>query len=1077
MAALILDSDLVPVPEGAGAENVGGLFLCGAGMTRGYLGLPEKTAAAFISNPFPELVEKFRALGYPRPNLLYDTGDLASRADVGGPLVFHGRRDNQVKIRGERIELGEVEEVLLRFPPGLRRAVVLARKDVPGFAPEAVLVAYVEAENTFTGDSEHLRGQLLAFARQEMPGHMVPPIVVAMAGSAWQLTASAKIDTSGLPIPDVGLGGGGSGTGETKVAGSTSTSYSSSSCIGTIIELVSAVSARKATATSSLITIGIDSINAIIFMRNLSARLGITVTSKDLMDNLTVEELARALDPRIVPKQAAIERPRKTFDMVTAGVAERTRHLMQGMEPLKGLRGALILVVTLAHIGTFCKRQAHDYETATDLYSPILLTPYETDVHVFAAVIGLVTVVQVHFENRLVSGFNEATSSRKHDDGLEGRRRSKLSCGQCRRFFHKALSFWGGQWIKIFPVLYLMYFAEWVFDATAFEAYAQQPALNRTMENGLRKTAGWAPLPWVAMHLAGLNAFIDTHNAGSIVWFVSSVWCFMLLFPFLLPLVSAVQSTKAIMASLVLSAIACAAAQRLDHNNLGTIAWQPGYMLIAAPFYIFGVIIGQAVLKSHWLLDVPLKNKTWDRAATAPCFFWGAGTASRRAWGIVADVASAMLVFLVYGPTNQRLAIKETDITVKPAVLYWQMLGYEPLVALFVGALLFGLCLGDGITSRGLKRNPFAFYGTIIWPFFIFHYLAKKMLTPGCGTAGMWFFWGVLVALFLCTLVGWAVQTVYVNMFIPWLVAKLQASFASLRRCCRRGAKSDNNDLKQPLLQNYQKGGSLPSVEGARAAAEKSNKRSWRIQGVVCAVVGAVILALIIWTGHIRGLHQRSWRRDIVRPCFTDGTSPSCARWNDTDGNGIEAHGGSVSQFQKLRKPLLFWYGTTAAAKSGGHSDSINCYSSLSIAGPWNNEGRVLAQTDITVNGRGGPWALEHPHVVFNNKTQMYVMWFDLNAVKEKDGEYGGTVLRRAGVALSSSPTGPFKFVHALLPDGFESMDISLFKDVDEKGVDTDDTYLTRSCGDDKFTGISRLTQDYLNTTGVTLYKSKKRCG
>jgi len=191
---------------------------------------------------------------------------------------------------------------------------------------------------------------------------------------------------------------------------------------------------------------------------------------------------------------------------------------------------------------------------------------------------------------------------------------------------------------------------------------------------------------------------------------------------------------------------------------------------------------------------------------------------------------------------------------------------------------------------------------------------------------------------------------------------------------------------------------------------------------------------------------------DIIRNCI-DGNSEACHHWKDTDGKKIESH--SAGMLQNPKDHRWYWYGESK--KTSNLSDhGINCYSATSLAGPWTNHGQVLAQADLKLNGHlanmTGPFVVERPKTVYNKKTKMYVMWFHLDDSRYK--------FRHAGVAVSSSPTGPFKFMHALQPDGIPSLDMSLFQDVDEH------VYFIRSC-DNSYTGISRLSDDYLNTTGL----------
>ncbi|HYG63124.1 MAG TPA: amino acid adenylation domain-containing protein, partial [Thermoanaerobaculia bacterium] len=172
----ILDRHSEPVPPGIPGE----LLIGGVGLARGYLHRPALTAERFVPDPLGDPGER-----------LYRTGDLA-RFRPDGAIEFLGRIDHQIKIRGVRVELGEIEAALDHHP-GVREAVVMARTEGVG---ETRLVAYLVA----SGEAAPSAGELRSFLRDSLPEAMVPSAFVILP--AFPLTPSGKVDRRALPAPD-----------------------------------------------------------------------------------------------------------------------------------------------------------------------------------------------------------------------------------------------------------------------------------------------------------------------------------------------------------------------------------------------------------------------------------------------------------------------------------------------------------------------------------------------------------------------------------------------------------------------------------------------------------------------------------------------------------------------------------------------------------------------------------------------------------------------------------------------------------------------------------------------------------
>ncbi|MGI5152392.1 amino acid adenylation domain-containing protein [Plantactinospora sp. CA-294935] len=268
------------VPVGVPGE----IHVGGPGVARGYLKRPELTAQRFVPDPFA--VEPGARM--------YRSGDLARRRPDGG-LDFLGRIDDQVQIRGYRVELGEIETVLAAHP-GVRDAVVVVREDIPG---DKRLVGYLVPE----GDQVPSPAELREFLARGLPEYMVPAAFVPL--DRIPLTANGKLDRRALPAPDrAALSGE-----QVYVAPRTP-----------VEERVAAIwrdvlGVERVGVHDSFFDLGGHSIRAVALVGELRA-IGLDVSVRDVFAHRTVAELCGILDGRSAP--AATERPVAPFELLSA---------------------------------------------------------------------------------------------------------------------------------------------------------------------------------------------------------------------------------------------------------------------------------------------------------------------------------------------------------------------------------------------------------------------------------------------------------------------------------------------------------------------------------------------------------------------------------------------------------------------------------------------------------------------------------------------------------------------------------------------------------------------------------------
>ena len=256
--AYVLDGELAPVPPGVYGE----LYLGGTGVARGYLGRPDATADRLVPDPFR-----------PGGGRLYRTGDRA-RFAADGNLELSGRLDDQIKLRGHRVEPGEIRAALLAAP-GVRDAHVMLREAATG--PR--LVAYLLG----AGDSSTVLAALAAW----LPDHMIPADLVWLA--SFPLTANGKLDRRALPEPGKAIG---------TVAPRGAIEHQIAAAWREVLQLAAVG------VDDNFFTLGGDSLLAFQVVARLR-KAGLRLTIPQLFAHQTIAQLARVAQPAAAPAMAA----------------------------------------------------------------------------------------------------------------------------------------------------------------------------------------------------------------------------------------------------------------------------------------------------------------------------------------------------------------------------------------------------------------------------------------------------------------------------------------------------------------------------------------------------------------------------------------------------------------------------------------------------------------------------------------------------------------------------------------------------------------------------------------------------
>jgi acyl carrier protein len=258
----VLDDALRPVPVGIPGE----LYVTGGGLARGYLNRPGLTAERFVASPIG-----------PPGSRMYRTGDVV-RWTADGELTFVGRADDQIKIRGFRVEPGEIETVLARNPK-VGEVVVIAREDEPGYRQ---LVAYVvpaagEAPST---------GELRAFLARSLPDYLVPSAFVTL--DELPLSPNGKLDRGALPEP----------TGVELPAEYVPPRTDTERALAEIWAEVLRVA--RVGVEDNFFALGGDSVRSLHVTSRTKAAFDITLTPRDVLTTRTVSALAELVEEKIL---------------------------------------------------------------------------------------------------------------------------------------------------------------------------------------------------------------------------------------------------------------------------------------------------------------------------------------------------------------------------------------------------------------------------------------------------------------------------------------------------------------------------------------------------------------------------------------------------------------------------------------------------------------------------------------------------------------------------------------------------------------------------------------------------------
>lgn len=264
----VLDSNMKLMPDYA----IGELYLGGKKLTEGYINRPELNETKFVDNPYVSDADKAKGIN----TRLYKTGDLVMRR-TDGHLIFIGRSDNQVKLHGYRVELGDIESKILEYNHGIKNVVVILHQ----YNDIKQLVAYLQVS-----DAKHFSiYELNAFLSVQLPEYMIPSVIMPL--DEFPFNTSGKVDRKRLPAPIIMQ------KKEVSDPLCTETEFKIANILNDLLG-VSVVN-----RTDSLISLGADSISIIMLTIRIEEMFGFSIRASEIYSHIHLKDLAEYLDNHV----------------------------------------------------------------------------------------------------------------------------------------------------------------------------------------------------------------------------------------------------------------------------------------------------------------------------------------------------------------------------------------------------------------------------------------------------------------------------------------------------------------------------------------------------------------------------------------------------------------------------------------------------------------------------------------------------------------------------------------------------------------------------------------------------------